>query len=329
MTDHVCTHTPETDALDPATTNQRIASQAVCVWWQLTEFISITGVDTISFLQGVTTQDIESIANSEAKFTTFLTNKAKIIAPALAYRSADEQVLLEVAPDHVEILTKHLRRYKLRAKVEIDAVDLGAVSVVGASAKRSTDGMVADEDGQWFNSPAYAVPARTYVGSHARAHELVCSVLPESGTALADPETVDSVRIAHGLASLSDMLVDFMPAEVGAMEHAVDLEKGCYLGQEPVARLHYRGRANRSLRKVRLSDEIPHDYGESDGFSGDHYLSLRTIEDDRAVGTLTSWANSPTHGRIGLAVVRREIEDGTNLMLADSKITVQIGVLVN
>lgn len=315
MADHVCTHSPETDAIDAATTDELISTAAVCVWWQLTELLEVTGEGSVDFLQGVTTQDIAAIEIGTARYTLFLTNKARIIASALAYRVAEDSVLLEISPDHVEELMKHLKRYKLRAKCEVQHVDAGVVSVVGKTADEIGKG-----DG-WYDTPAFGVLARTYVGSLTHAHELVCETLPAGGVQLADPETVDSIRIEHGVPSLSDMLADFMPAEVGGMDVAVALDKGCYLGQEPVARLHYRGKANRSLRQVTLSEEIPMEYGEADNFEGERYLSLRNDE-DRALGTLTSWANSPRLGRIGLAVLRREIENGTHVTLADSPILV-------
>ena len=87
-----------------------------------------------------------------------------------------------------------------------------------------------------------------------------------------------------------------MPAEAGIVERAVDFEKGCYIGQEPVARLHYRGKPNRTLRGLRLSAPAAH---------GDA-LCLG----DREVGTIGTACLSPALGPIALAIVRREAEPG-------------------
>jgi folate-binding Fe-S cluster repair protein YgfZ len=92
-----------------------------------------------------------------------------------------------------------------------------------------------------------------------------------------------------------------MPAEAGIVERAVDFEKGCYIGQEPVARLHYRGKPNRRLCGLRLS--APSERG----------AALRL--GDREVGSLASACVSPALGPIGLAVVRREAELGASVEL--------------
>ncbi len=87
-----------------------------------------------------------------------------------------------------------------------------------------------------------------------------------------------------------------MPAEAGIVERAVDFEKGCYIGQEPVARLHYRGRPNRVLRGLRLGG--PAEPGRR--------WSRRRSE----LGAVGTAVVSPAHGPIALAVVRREAEPG-------------------
>jgi folate-binding protein YgfZ len=104
-----------------------------------------------------------------------------------------------------------------------------------------------------------------------------------------------------------------MPAEAEITERAVDFEKGCYIGQEPVARLHYRGKPNRRLRGLRLSAPARH---------GD---SLRL--GDRDVGTIGTAALSPAHGPIALAVIRREAEDGDQLTVADGEATAEVAKL--
>jgi aminomethyltransferase len=98
-----------------------------------------------------------------------------------------------------------------------------------------------------------------------------------------------------------------MPAEAGLEERAISFTKGCYPGQEPVARLHYRGHPNRGLRVLALEGaELP-DY--------DAELTL----DGKVVGRVTSAAPDPEHGVIALAFVRREVP-------ADAELGVATGV---
>ncbi len=93
-----------------------------------------------------------------------------------------------------------------------------------------------------------------------------------------------------------------MPAEAGIVERAVDFDKGCYIGQEPVARLHYRGRPNRVLRGLTLG--APAEPGAA--------LTLG----EKEVGQIGTACVSPALGPIALAVVRREAEPGDALEVA-------------
>jgi folate-binding protein YgfZ len=104
-----------------------------------------------------------------------------------------------------------------------------------------------------------------------------------------------------------------MPAEAGIVEQAVSFTKGCYIGQETVARLHYKGKPNRHLRGLRLSGPA------APG------AALRL--GDKEVGTLGSAVVSPALGRIGLAILRREAEPGSELAVGEDGVTAQVVAL--
>ena len=104
-----------------------------------------------------------------------------------------------------------------------------------------------------------------------------------------------------------------MPAEAGIVERAVSFTKGCYIGQETVARLHYKGRPNRHLRGLRLSGA---------GAAG---AALRLGE--KEVGRLGSAGVSPALGPIGLAILRREAEPGAELAVGEDGVTAQVAAL--
>ncbi len=135
----------------------------------------------------------------------------------------------------------------------------------------------------------------------ARVHAaLVQAGAVEVSEADAEVLRVESGRPRYGV----DLDASVIPQEAGLNERAVSFTKGCYVGQETVARLFYKGRPNRHLRGLRLSG--PAGPGRA----------LRLGE--REVGTLTSSVVSPTLGPIGLALVRREAEPGAELELAGS-----------
>jgi folate-binding Fe-S cluster repair protein YgfZ len=104
-----------------------------------------------------------------------------------------------------------------------------------------------------------------------------------------------------------------MPAEAGIVDDAVSFTKGCYIGQETVARLHYKGKPNRHLRGLRLS--APAAAG----------AVVRLGEKD--VGRLGSAAVSPAFGPIGLAVLRREAEPGAEVAVGEDGVTAQVSDL--
>jgi len=132
-----------------------------------------------------------------------------------------------------------------------------------------------------------------------------------AGIAEVTEEAAEILRIESGRPRLgADMTHEHMPAEAGIVERAVNFEKGCYIGQEPVARLHYRGKPNRTLRGLRLSA------------AAEQGQPLRLAE--REVGHVGSACLSPALGPIALAIVRREAEVGSQLTVADGAATAEV-----
>ena len=113
-----------------------------------------------------------------------------------------------------------------------------------------------------------------------------------------DPAAWETARVEAGIPRYGrEFDGDTMPAEAGLDERAVSFSKGCYPGQEPVARLHYRGHPNRGVRGL--------------WFPGDArpQAAADVVLGEKRVGRVTSPVMSPTHGSIALAVLRREVPD--------------------
>jgi folate-binding protein YgfZ len=129
------------------------------------------------------------------------------------------------------------------------------------------------------------------------------------GAPRASGEAVECVRIENGRPRLGlDMDGDTIPQEAGINERAVSFTKGCYVGQETVARLHYRGKPNRHLRGLRLAAPVAR---------GDEILLA-----DKLVGKVGSACDSPRLGPIALALVRREAGPGDEVLVAGTAATV-------
>ncbi len=142
---------------------------------------------------------------------------------------------------------------------------------------------------------------RTYVGTdmicQASDTERLKSALLARGAQTVSEQTAEILRVERGRPRYGIDLDDtVIPQEAGLNERAVSFTKGCYVGQETVARLYYRGKPNRHLRGLRLSEPAA---------TGDE---LRLGE--KPVGRLGSTVVSPALGPIALALVRREAEPG-------------------
>ncbi|HWJ42405.1 MAG TPA: glycine cleavage T C-terminal barrel domain-containing protein, partial [Solirubrobacterales bacterium] len=135
-----------------------------------------------------------------------------------------------------------------------------------------------------------------------------------AGAVEVSPQAAEILRIEAGRPRFgAEMGPETMPAEAGIVERAVSFTKGCYIGQETVARLHYKGRPNRHLRGLRFSG--PGRPGASLALGG------------KEVGKVGSAAVSPALGPIGLAILRREAEPGATLSLGEDGVTAEVVAL--
>jgi folate-binding protein YgfZ len=128
--------------------------------------------------------------------------------------------------------------------------------------------------------------------------------VPEVPEAAAEVLRVETGRPRYGI----DLDEGTIPQEAGINDRAVSFTKGCYVGQETVARLHYRGKPNRHLRGLRLSTPLP--------------PGTPLVLGEREVGSVASSVVSPRHGPIALALIRREASPGDELVAGEATATV-------
>jgi folate-binding protein YgfZ len=135
--------------------------------------------------------------------------------------------------------------------------------------------------------------------------------LLQRGAAPVSDRTAECLRVEHGLPRYGVDLDDsVIPQEAGLNERAVSFTKGCYVGQETVARLYYRGKPNRHLRGLMLAAPV----------APGAELSLG----GRTVGRLSSVVESPRFGPIGLALVRREADPGTAVSIGANGLSARV-----
>jgi tRNA-modifying protein YgfZ len=250
-------------------------------------YVAVRGPDAASYLDRMVSNEVEELAVGDVCEALLLTPKARIVAPMIVWRRSPDDFLLLTEPEAGERLVRELLRSRFAAKCEIGLEEHRSTLVLGATE------LVVDRLERGFPNADYGVPAI----------ELVDEEPPADATPIREEE-LERLRILARTPRLGRELDDrVMPAEAGLEERAISFTKGCYPGQEPVARLHYRGHPNRGLRALVLDGELP-DY--------DAELTL----DGKAVGRVTSAAPDPDHGIVALAYVRREVPDDAALELS-------------
>jgi len=249
----------------------------------------VNGPDAASYLNRMVSNEVEALAVGESCEALLLTPKARVIAPMVVVRRAEDDVLLLTEPEAGERLRRELVRARFAAKCAIEAEEHRSVVVLGVD-----DGVVLDHDGVAVRTRDYGVAAV----------ELLDAIVP-AGAEPVSPDALERLRILARTPRLGRELDDrVLPAEAGLEERAISFTKGCYPGQEPVARLHFRGHPNRGLRVLALAGgELP---------PYDAELTL----DGKVVGRVTSAARDPGHGTVALAYVRREVPADATLDVA-------------
>ena len=246
------------------------------------DLVWFRGPDTIRFLNDLISQEIGALAPGSVARSMLLGPRGKLDHLLWVLRGEEEVGLLTDEGRGAE-LSATLGRYRIRVKVEIDEPVSGSLMVGGPAAE---PGWVAGEGGVEAVLGWGGPPLRFVQGS-----------VPEA-PALALTEW-DAIRIEAGEPRFGvDVDESTIPQETGLVGQTVDFTKGCFLGQELVARIDTRGRVNRHLRRLTLEGEVS---------AGQPILA-----GGQEVGTLTSVA-----GNLGLALVHREVEPGDRVLVGE------------
>jgi folate-binding protein YgfZ len=237
-------------------------------------FVRVAGPDAEDFLQRMLSNDVAALGPGDSCDALLLTAKARVIAPLRVLRRGPDDFLLLTEPDLGERLRRELMRFRFAAKAEIEPEEHRSLVVFG--------------DGEGIPTSDYSEPA----------HEVLDAELDPT----VDEAVLERLRIEAGTPRWGAEIDDrVLPAEAGLVERAVSLTKGCYPGQEPIARLHYRGHVNRRLRVLEVDGEPP---------ARDTEIKLG----EKVVGRVTS----AVAGR-ALGYVRAEVPEDAELKVGAAK----------
>jgi len=239
-------------------------------------------------------------------------------------------LLLDCERVALQALFDTIRRFKVGYAVELHkrTVQRSLLSLLGPGSRavleRAHDGQAPPlPTGEHANATARIAGADVLLVATDAGWDLVCdaavrdavaSALTEAGARPVSEEAAEVVRVERGRPRYGIEMDDStIPQEADINERAVNFQKGCYVGQETVARLFYRGKPNRHLRGLRLSGPAARDQ------------LLRMGERD--VGRVASSVESPRLGFLALALVRREASPGDTLAVGDNGVRAQVCTL--
>jgi folate-binding protein YgfZ len=303
--------------------------------------LALSGSGAVEFLNGQVTNELAELQPGEGRYAAFLTHKGKMLGDlrilAIAGTGADAQraptagdeapggaaleLLLDTERAALRELFDMIRRFKVGYDVELHkrTLERGLLSLIGPESARVA-GAEGLPDAEHANAPVEldaiaALAIRTDVGVDllcaADDTERLAAALRARGARPVSEQAAECIRVERGRPRFGiDIDQTTIPQEAGLNERAVSFTKGCYVGQETVARLHWKGKPNRHLRGLRLLTPAS---------TGDQlYLG------ERVVGQVGSVALSPHYGPIALALVRREAEPGATVLVGDSAATAEV-----
>lgn len=279
--------------------------------------IRVSGPDRVSFLQGLVSNNIETISPEKSGYGALLSPQGKFLFDFFVYHQDEDSLLIECERgengERAAELFKKLRMYKLRAKAELTDVSdsYDVIAVFGKDALSSlsldaTPGATAHmADGIKAVDPRLAaMGARVLLPKNALAE------MAAIGAEESDVETYHQMRVMLGIPNGSEeMEVDKSILLESGFEElgGVDFKKGCYMGQELTARTKYRGLVRKRLLPVRIDGPAPN-------------TGTPIMNGDKEAGIIRS-----VHGEFGLALVRLErVDDDADLRAGDAKVTVSV-----
>ena len=224
-------------------------------------YVRVQGPDAIDYLNRMLSNDVPEAGSADA---LLLTPKARVIAPVLVWRRGPDDVLLLTEPELGEPLRAQLVRMRFAARCEIEQEEHVSTVVLGGA------GGIPNRD--------YGEPAVELLDSDVDGDADLERLRIEAGTPIYGRELDDRV----------------LPAEAGLEERAISFTKGCYPGQEPIARQHFRGKVNRRLRVLDVEGSPPPE--------------TPVVHGEKDVGRVTSAVDG-----LALAYVRVEVPDDAEL----------------
>lgn len=279
--------------------------------------IRVSGPDRVSFLQGLVSNNIETITATKSGYGALLTPQGKFLFDFFVYQQDEESLLIECERgengERAAELFKKLRMYKLRAKAELsdvsDSYDVLAVFGKDALSSLSLDA-IPGTTARIADGIKAVDPRLNDMGARVLLPKNALAEMAAIGATESDAESYHKLRVTLGVPNGSEeleieksILLENGFEELGG----VDFKKGCYMGQELTARTKYRGLVRKRLLPIKIDGNAP-------------TAGTAIMNGDKEAGIIRS-----VHGDGGLALIRLErISDDAELLADGAKITVSV-----
>lgn len=281
------------------------------------DVLRLVGGDALAALDRVVSQEVKSLHDGDGRLALLLAPKGQFRAMLAVFRVGPEPLLLAPAGRGAE-LAAALNGFLKFSRVAAEPLGWGggATLLLGpgrlraarsagldAATVASGGGACTGPAGDrsiWLGRTFAGVEGAVVVGESETARRLADEALAAAGAVPLDPAAVELARVGRGFPAWGAELTGaVLPPEVGLENVTISYTKGCYVGQETIARMKAYGHPTRALVGVRCTagpDTAPV-----------LPLQLAAAGDEKARGSLTSWVRHPRHGVAGLALVRREL----------------------
>ena len=270
--------------------------------------LRVEGTRAAAVLNGLLSADVMALEPGDSTVSFVLTSKGRPVAVPVVIRAHDS-ILLDVSRRALRGLFDHFGTYLPPRFASVTRLEDGRrVSLLGPEAAEVAAQLELPTGVLRVERPSECGGGTDLYLPDGGSAGTIEAAVRVAGGEMASPHDYEIWRIERGIPRFGlDVTAENLPQETGLVPLAVSFDKGCYTGQEVVARIHYRGQVNRHLRGIRPV----HPYSGPPVPCG-----TELTRDGRVAGTTTSWCTSPRLGPIGLAYVRRELAAGDEIDVA-------------